>query len=71
MDPIIQDIMVGRLVEIEIRNKENGGKICTSCGIRRTDPTRYRRVKWCYVCLDEHNRKEVGKLLDRLIGGEE
>ncbi len=68
MDNILNEVMVGQLVEKEIKHKEAGGKICEQCGVRYTDPSIYRRVRWCYVCLEEYNKKEVAKVLDNVFG---
>ena len=66
MDNILNEIMIGQLVEKEIKHKEAGGKMCEQCGFRYTDPSQYRRVRLCYVCLDERNSAEVRKMLSRM-----
>ncbi len=66
MDQIISEVMIGQLVEKEIKHKEAGGKMCEKCGVRYTDPSVFRGVRRCYVCLEEHNKKEVIQMLNRM-----
>ncbi len=64
MDKILNEVMIGQLVEKEIKHKEAGEKMCTNCGFRSTNPM--NRTKLCSVCFEEKNGEAVDKMLTRI-----